>query len=77
MARVIDGAADIWVMPMAGTSKWDTCAGEAILVAAGGSVSDAAGGLLQYDPDAAMSNTEGVLAACSQRLLKIAIDVCK
>jgi 3'-phosphoadenosine 5'-phosphosulfate (PAPS) 3'-phosphatase len=77
MARVIDGAADVWLMPIAGTSKWDTCAGEAVLAAAGGAVADAAGGALRYDPDGSMLNSEGVIAACSQRLLDAALDACR
>ncbi|CAE7726779.1 Bpnt1, partial [Symbiodinium pilosum] len=28
VARVVDGAADLWLFPRPGTSRWDTCAAE-------------------------------------------------
>jgi hypothetical protein len=37
----------------------------------------AQGHLLSYDADAPMANADGVLAACSPHLLKLAVDVCK
>ena len=36
MLLVLEGAADAYVYPSTGTKKWDTCAGDAIIRAAGG-----------------------------------------
>jgi len=33
---LVDGRVDAWIFPVKGTKRWDTCAGEALLVAAGG-----------------------------------------
>lgn len=44
VARVVDGLADLWLFPRSGTSRWDTCAAEAMLEAAGGVLADRRGG---------------------------------
>ena len=36
----MEGEADAYIFPSSGTKKWDTCAPEAILVAAGGELTD-------------------------------------
>uniref|UniRef100_A0A0G4IAH1 3'(2'),5'-bisphosphate nucleotidase 1 n=1 Tax=Chromera velia CCMP2878 TaxID=1169474 RepID=A0A0G4IAH1_9ALVE len=42
------GAADVYVFPRGGTKRWDACAGEAILRAVGGVVSDVFGRPYRY-----------------------------
>ena len=49
VARLVDRSADLYVHAGPGLKLWDTCAPEAILVAAGGRVSDLAGAPLRYD----------------------------
>jgi 3'(2'), 5'-bisphosphate nucleotidase len=61
-ARVAEGAGELYVHPSAGTKLWDTCAPEAILVAAGGTFSDCDGKPLVYDPRR-YHNERGVLAS--------------
>ena len=46
-----------------GTKKWDTCAGEAIIKALGGKMTDVFGKPIQYGADASYPNKTGVLAA--------------
>eukprot|EP00438_Fugacium_kawagutii_P008955 Skav215551 [mRNA] locus=scaffold3091:141628:145172:- [translate_table: standard] len=76
VARVVDGAADLWLFPRPGTSRWDTCAAEAMLEASGGALRNRFGQRIFYDPDGAMGNTEGVLAAASVGILSAARQVC-
>lgn len=46
------GEADLYLHPAAGTKEWDTCAPEAVLVGAGGQVTDCWGRPLKYNqPD--------------------------
>lgn len=61
-ARVAEGAGELYVHPSVGTKLWDTCAPEAILVAAGGTFSDCDGKPLVYDPRR-YHNERGVLAS--------------
>lgn len=49
---VLEGKADAYVYPSRGTKKWDSCAPEAIVREAGGTVTDIHGRPLTYDPDA-------------------------
>ena len=49
MLLVLEGVADAYVYPSIGTKKWDTCAGDAIIRAAGGSVTDLHGRPLSYN----------------------------
>lgn len=62
--RVLEGAAHCGVLLRAGTKKWDTCGGEALLREAGGVVSDAAGRRYDYShlPAGAM-NPSGLVIA--------------
>ena len=76
VARVVDGEADLWLFPRAGTSRWDSCAAEAMLEACGGALRNRYGEQIFYDPDGAMGNTEGVLAAASMGILSAAVRVC-
>ena len=59
---VLSGEADFYLHPSPGTHVWDCCAPEAIMVAAGGALSDAHGVPIAYDPTVT-ANPRGVLAA--------------
>lgn len=61
-ARVAEGAGELYLHPSIGTKLWDTCAPEAILVAAGGTFSDCDGKPLVYEP-ARIHNERGVFAS--------------
>ncbi|CAL1126977.1 unnamed protein product [Cladocopium goreaui] len=76
VARVVDGAADLWLFPRGGTSRWDSCAAEAMLEACGGALRNRFGQRIFYDPDGTMENSEGVLAAASVGILSAAAQVC-
>lgn len=45
---IVEGAADLYVHPVAFLKEWDTCAPEALLRGAGGRVTDCAGRPLRY-----------------------------
>ena len=61
-ARVAEGAGELYLHPSVGTKLWDTCAPEAILVAAGGTFSDCDGKPLVYDASR-IHNERGVFAS--------------
>ena len=61
-ARVAEGAGELYLHPSIGTKLWDTCAPEAILVAAGGTFSDCDGKALVYDASR-IHNKRGVFAS--------------
>jgi 3'(2'), 5'-bisphosphate nucleotidase len=46
---VLEGHADLYLQFCAGCKRWDTCAGEALLRACGGLLTDAAGEVYNYD----------------------------
>lgn len=46
---VLDGRSDAYVYPSMGTKKWDTCAGDAIVKAAGGLFTDIHGNDILYN----------------------------
>ena len=50
-------------MSSLGTKKWDTCAGEAIIKALGGNMTDVFGKQIRYDAEVGYPNKAGVLAA--------------
>eukprot|EP01114_Cavostelium_apophysatum_P013370 TRINITY_DN3224_c0_g2_i1.p1 TRINITY_DN3224_c0_g2~~TRINITY_DN3224_c0_g2_i1.p1 ORF type:complete len:330 (+),score=33.92 TRINITY_DN3224_c0_g2_i1:124-1113(+) len=60
---VLEGAADIYVYTTPGTKKWDTCACEAILRAAGGSLTDKFGRKIPYFHHSEKSNEDGLVAS--------------
>ncbi|WKX94754.1 hypothetical protein Q1695_011764 [Nippostrongylus brasiliensis] len=60
--KVLEGSA-AYVFASQGCKKWDTCAVEAVLTAAGGQLTDISGRALCYDPSVQRNNTGGVLAS--------------
>lgn len=65
---VLLGEADAYVYASKGTKRWDTCAPEAILRAAGGNFTDVFGKSIQYDYNISHDymNYTGVLATLSR-----------
>ncbi|VDD89483.1 unnamed protein product [Enterobius vermicularis] len=59
--RCLEGAA-AYVFASPGCKKWDTAAPEAVLIAAGGNLTDVSGRKLYYGPDAQFMNSGGVVA---------------
>lgn len=62
--KVLEGCA-AYVFASAGCKKWDTCAVEAVLTAAGGTLTDISGRDIRYEPGVQLNNTGGVLATAS------------
>merc|ERR1712183_1255215 len=60
--RVIEGEADAYVFASKGCKKWDTCAPEAILCAAGGELTDIHGNKMQYHATVNKQNLGGTIA---------------
>ena len=58
----MEGKAHAYVFGSPGCKKWDTAAPEAILHAAGGSLTDIHGNILPYHHNVQRRNTSGVLA---------------
>lgn len=59
---VLEGTADSYVYPSVGTKKWDTCAGEALLLAVGGKLTNVHGQYLSYNGDPKhIMNSEGII----------------
>jgi 3'(2'), 5'-bisphosphate nucleotidase len=56
------GERDLYVNPSSKTSSWDTCAPEALLVEAGGRISDIQGAPLRYDSEI-IGHQRGLLAS--------------
>ena len=50
MLMVLENVVDAYIYPTPGTKRWDTCAGDALIRAAGGAVTDLHGQELVYDP---------------------------
>ena len=61
-ARVAEGVGEIYLHASIGTKLWDSCAPEAILIAAGGSFSDCDGKPLVYDKRQ-LHNERGIFAS--------------
>ena len=62
IGKLARGICDLYLHPASGTKLWDTCAPEAILVAAGGQMSDFDGQPLAYDPEHRI-NSRGIVAS--------------
>ena len=59
---VLLGEADAYVYASRGTKRWDTCAPDAILRAAGGNMTDALGRPIQYEFNTDYMNYAGLVA---------------
>ena len=67
MLMVLENVVDAYIYPSVGTKRWDTCAGDALIQAAGGSVTDVLGRPLVYNPVTPVASTEdqkGFVARC-------------
>lgn len=64
----------MYVFASPGCKKWDTCAPEAVLAAAGGSLTDVLGHRYKYGPTEPHPNKTGVLAAVNPELHKYALE---
>nr|XP_045616281.1 3'(2'),5'-bisphosphate nucleotidase 1-like [Procambarus clarkii]XP_045616282.1 3'(2'),5'-bisphosphate nucleotidase 1-like [Procambarus clarkii]XP_045616283.1 3'(2'),5'-bisphosphate nucleotidase 1-like [Procambarus clarkii]XP_045616284.1 3'(2'),5'-bisphosphate nucleotidase 1-like [Procambarus clarkii]XP_045616285.1 3'(2'),5'-bisphosphate nucleotidase 1-like [Procambarus clarkii]XP_045616287.1 3'(2'),5'-bisphosphate nucleotidase 1-like [Procambarus clarkii]XP_045616288.1 3'(2'),5'-bisphospha len=60
---LLEGKAHVYVFASPGCKKWDTCAPQAILEAAGGTLTDIKGALIPYHSTAPHRNSTGVLAS--------------
>jgi 3'(2'), 5'-bisphosphate nucleotidase len=58
---ILEGKAHAYVFASPGCKKWDTCAPEAILHAAGGKLTDLHGNNFTYEATVQRRNTGGVL----------------
>lgn len=59
---VLEGKAHAYVYARAGCKKWDTCAPEAVLVAAGGQLTDVHGHNYEYYKDVDVLDAQGIFA---------------
>jgi 3'(2'), 5'-bisphosphate nucleotidase len=59
---IADGSADAYVAPARAGSRWDLCAGQAIIEAAGGRMTDAHGDPIDYRSESLVNET-GILAS--------------
>jgi len=64
---VLEGKADVYVFPTPGCKLWDTCAPHAILLAAGGTMTDAKGDEIKYHADSDVQVSNGVVASMSNQ----------
>ncbi|XP_027216533.1 3'(2'),5'-bisphosphate nucleotidase 1 isoform X1 [Penaeus vannamei] len=62
---LLEGKAHLYVFASPGCKKWDTCAPQAILEAAGGILTDIQGNAIPYDASAPHRNSTGVLASAA------------
>jgi 3'(2'), 5'-bisphosphate nucleotidase len=62
VAMVADGRRDLYVYPGGRTKVWDSCAPEAVLLGAGGRMTDITGAPLAYT-DADLYNRRGIIAS--------------
>ncbi|CAK1550508.1 unnamed protein product [Leptosia nina] len=72
--QLLEGKASIYVFASPGCKKWDTCAPEAILTAAGGKLTDILGSSYKYGATVSKPNKSGVLAAVNDELHTYAIN---
>ncbi|KAL4717918.1 hypothetical protein ACJJTC_001336 [Scirpophaga incertulas] len=72
--QLLEGKASVYVFASAGCKKWDTCAPEAILAAAGGKLTDILGNFYKYGSSVTRPNKTGVLAAVNNELYEYALS---
>ncbi|KAJ8723877.1 hypothetical protein PYW07_007857 [Mythimna separata] len=71
--QLLEGKASVYVFASPGCKKWDTCAPEAVLSAAGGQLTDMLGDFYKYGKAELYPNKTGVLAAVSKELHNYAL----
>nr|XP_021186363.2 3'(2'),5'-bisphosphate nucleotidase 1 isoform X3 [Helicoverpa armigera] len=71
--QLLEGKASIYVFASSGCKKWDTCAPEAVLTAAGGKLTDILGDFYKYGGGESKPNKTGVLAAVNGELHNYAL----
>lgn len=59
---LLEGKAHAYVYARAGCKKWDTCAPEGVLAAAGGKLTDVHGNHYQYHKDVEFVDAQGIFA---------------
>ncbi|XP_075982664.1 3'(2'),5'-bisphosphate nucleotidase 1 isoform X1 [Anticarsia gemmatalis] len=72
--QLLEGNASIYVFASPGCKKWDTCAPEAVLSAAGGKLTDILGNFYKYGAAESHPNKTGVLAAVNDELHSYALN---
>ncbi|XP_059053164.1 3'(2'),5'-bisphosphate nucleotidase 1 isoform X2 [Achroia grisella] len=72
--QLLEGKASVYVFASSGCKKWDTCAPEAILNAAGGKLTDVLGNFYKYGASEPHPNKTGVLAAINDELHSYAVN---
>ena len=73
--KLLEDKADLYVHLSSGSKRWDTCAGEALLLAAGGHLTDCHGNRIEYNPHKSFLNEQGVVATRNQYSYKKAISI--
>ncbi|CAB3245733.1 unnamed protein product [Arctia plantaginis] len=71
---LLEGKASVYVFASPGCKKWDTCAPEAVLAAAGGKLTDICGNFYKYGSSVTHPNKTGVLAAVNNELHTYALN---
>ena len=71
---VVEGKVDAYVFPSNGTKKWDTCAGDAIIRATGGLLTDVNGKLLDYDSWERYRNSMGLVVTMCKETHQAVLD---
>ncbi|XP_052756706.1 3'(2'),5'-bisphosphate nucleotidase 1 isoform X2 [Galleria mellonella] len=72
--QLLEGKASVYVFASSGCKKWDTCAPEAVLNAAGGKLTDILGNFYKYGASVSHPNKTGVLAAVNDELHSYALS---
>ncbi len=74
--NVAAGTADIYVTTTDRMKQWDTCASWCVVTEAGGRMTDALGGELEYGPQS-VAHTHGIIASSGGRIHDIAAGECR
>lgn len=71
---VVEGEVDAYIFPNAGTKKWDTCVGDAIVREAGGMMTDVNGDCLKYDNWDNYRNKLGLVVSMNKDVHQVILD---
>jgi len=74
--KIAAGEADVYVATTGRMKQWDTCASWCVVTEAGGRMTDALGGELEYGPGN-MAHERGIVASCGGRIHEIAVGECR